>query len=372
MRLSKTAPSDRLRPAPSRTMPQNGPQPIRRQQIRDWRRPQLAPETKEYLRFVRIFGLSADMTLANILEGIAQTAPVGRVLHIEWDKKGLIRHREMKVKGAMVLFDHDAAAADLVRLAKQQTFLVRGESVHVSIWAKRAFHGNVEAANASRVLHIRGPRDVENFSEEGIRTVIMENQEVVKVLGSLALDAEAVITTELGGGKRLIEWRFFSNERQAKILLLILRRLFHKSLSVDPGPDPCWNERLYPRDRTGGKDVRYLPAISKGFKWPTVREDGRSSGAWEAHHLSGSMATKAAWERDQMLRETARKDFGHETQLVQKLHGRRKKPAPLDETQRQRIAAWTEAGVPRIGKDAPHQGSIEELLDPKKHYPFRF
>lgn len=343
--LCQEALDDMPRSEPFKRTPQREREPAyARPAHRYSTRPPIAPGTKEYLRFVRIFGLSTDMTLTDILEGIAQTAPVGRVLHIEWEKKGVVNHRGMEVKGARVLFDHDAAAADLVRLSKQQTFLVRGEPVFVSIWSKRAFHSNAEAENVSRVLHIRGPRDVEDFSEEGIRNFLLGDDRVVRALGPLGLDTEAVVTTELEGDKRRIEWRFFSNEKQAKIVLHILRRAFYKSLSVRPGPDPCWNERLYPKGRTGHKDARYLPATSGELRRPSVHGHGRVSSDKNNHHPPDKMFARPVWERDQILWGAAQKDGRVEDRLVRKSYGQHKKPRPLNESQKERISAWTQMG----------------------------
>ncbi|KAJ4396344.1 hypothetical protein N0V93_000563 [Gnomoniopsis smithogilvyi] len=347
------APEPRPRPEIFGTTPVTGPQPTYEQRNRGLGRRQSSPRRNDYYRFVRIFGLSADMTLADILRGIAQTAPVGRVLHVEWDRHGVTIHHGMEVKAAFVLFDTDAAAADLVRLAKQRVFRVRGESVYVGIWGNRAFSNNIENETASRVLHIRGPGDVEGFSEEGIRILLGANDRVIKALGPLGLDAEAFVTRKLGGGKRLIELRFFSNKKQAQPALLILRRAFYKLLSVTPGPDPCWNEALYPRGRTITKDARHLPAIRGQFNWPNVRGPEHASSDEDTHHSSKNMVTRPASEPDQMSWEGWPKDRTNDRELIKKLFGRRETPPPLDETQHERIAAWTQ--LSRSSKaDAQH------------------
>ncbi|CAN8106060.1 unnamed protein product [Discula destructiva] len=253
-----------------------GPRPEAARPFSLARRPSIAPGTKEYFRFARIFGLSADMTLADVLAGIAATAPVGRVLDISWDRPNrIVRRSGRDVRGAFVLFDHDAAPVDLVRLARQRTFRVRGEVLHVSVWTQRPFHGNTVAENSSRVLCLRGPRDVEGFSEEGIRELLMGNANVVKALGPLGLDAEAVKTTDWGGGQRLIEWRFFSNEKQCRVVFPIVRRYFYKELTIGYGRDPCWDEKVYPRQRMSSHKIRQLSGIAEALRAPNPRRRHR-------------------------------------------------------------------------------------------------
>lgn len=350
---SPAAPGSQRRPGPSRATLQEYAPAVRGQQTGSWSRPQISPGTKQYFRFVRIFGLSADMTLADILEGIAQTAPVGRVLHIEWEKRGERNYRGRQVKSAQVLFDHDAAAADLVRLAKQHSFLVRGESAHVDIWARRAFHSNADKElAASRVVHIRGRRDVESFSEEGIRRLVMENDRFVKALGPLGLDAEAVVTTEEGGGK-LIEWRFFSNERQAKPVIMILRRVFYKLLVIEPGPDPCWNRNLYPRSRTGNKDARLLRPPGKAFgnfEWPSVHGQGLVSSEKDFHRSLQKVFTEPGGDGDQMPWKRPRESREDDSQIFEKLYGGHSSPQPLNTRQHERVSAWTQIDQSSLSK----------------------
>lgn len=260
--LGRTAPAKDPPPDPRSFHRPRAPPPQRR--------PTRAPEAREYLRFVRLFNLAPDTTFIEILASLAATAPVGRVLDISWDKQGIVAHRGRQVRGAILLFDHDAAPIDLIRLARQKTFRVRGDTVFVSLYTARAFHRNVDTdAFSSRVLILRGLRDVDDFSAEAITELLMGNSQVVASLGSLGMNAEAVETTDWGGNQRMITWRFFSNEKQSRVVMPILRRHFNEQLSIIPGPDPCWNETLYPRSRASTHDYRHLGKVEKVLESPT-------------------------------------------------------------------------------------------------------
>lgn len=304
---------------------------------------QLSPNKKPIYRLVRLFNLSTDVTLADILEGIALTAPVGRVLHIEWDHRGSIHYRGEEKRGAFVLFDTYAAAMDLVCLAKRQTFRVRGKSVYTVISKTPAFYSDIERADASRVVCIRGPRNVEGFSEEGLRNILMGNDRLVQALGPLGLDAEACITKSLERGCKSITWRFFSQERQATPILLILRRAFYKSLLVQPGHDPCWNEDLYPKGRTVTRFAKYLPVPKKeAFDWPSVREDEHISTQKEAQHSPKESSVVSAWVRKQTPREDGHHDHKQDIGLIEEHYDPRNILPRLDERQEERVAACTQ------------------------------
>lgn len=308
-----------------------------------WGRTRLSPIKKTIYRLVRLFNLSTDVTLADILEGIAQTAPVGRVLHISWDERGSIHYRGEEKKGAFVLFDTYAAAMDLVRLARQQIFLVRGKSVYTTISTTPAFSSDIERADASRVICIRGPRNVEGFSEEGLRSILMGTDRLVQSLGPLGLDAEACITKSLDRGWKSITWRFFSQERQATPILLILRRAFGESLVVEPGHDPCWNEDLYPKGRTITRFAKYLPVPKKeAFDWPSVREDKHISTQKEHKHSAKESSMVPAWVRNQTPREDGQSDQEQDIELTEELYDSRNILLRLDESQEERIAARTQ------------------------------
>lgn len=352
-------------------------------------------------RCVRLFTLGSDVTLADILEGIAQTAPVGRVLHIEWEKHAIThQYGQESAKCAFVLFDTHAAALDLFRLAKQQTFLVRGKRVFASIWRQVAFDTNFEREDASRVVYIRGPRYVEGFNEEDMRKVLMRHERLVQTVGPLGLDAEACITEALGRGEKSITWRFYSQEKQARPVLAILRQAFYKKLRIRVGRDPCWNEDLYPKDRTNSSTDRFLPMpAKKEFSWPSVRKDNHISRDKQPTKLVRKYFIASAEDHKHMPKEKGQikhkqnsqqvekpsisptKDqelmpgkggqpvHERDIELIEKLYGSPDVPLRLDERQEERIAAWTQiTHLPKTNtqhdqeNDSPEQAENAQSL----------
>lgn len=202
---------------------------------------------KKYFRLSRIFGLQMSTTFVDIVRGIEHTAPVGRVLSIQFEKNTSVM-RGTEYKAATVLFDDEAAPVDLLQLAKQGTFLVCGACPFVAIHYGRAFHGNDHHELSSRVLVIRGRSDVAEFTEGGIRDLVANSPAAVRALGPLGLESEPVVIRDWEGTRHM-EWRFFDNEKQTRVLFLVLRRHFYKKLTIFPGRDPCWNPYLYPKDR---------------------------------------------------------------------------------------------------------------------------
>ncbi|KAF3760988.1 hypothetical protein M406DRAFT_334607 [Cryphonectria parasitica EP155] len=230
-----------------------------------------------FYRFARIFGLDPTVTHLDIVRGIAKTAPVGRVLSVAIPDK--IHSKNGKdLKAAIVLFDHAAAPQDLVRLAKQGSFLIRGQPPHVAIYYDRAFSGNDFSENSSRVLYLRGNPDEEGFTEERLRELLLGNDRVVQALGPLGLKSEPVKCSKLPSGQHFMEWRFFDNQRQARVLLQVLRQHFQGRVSITMGHDPCWNKTLYPRDRKNTGNAIYMGAMShaegkrKWAKWRGVKD----------------------------------------------------------------------------------------------------
>lgn len=303
----------------------------------------LSPNKKPIYRLVRLFNLSTDVTLAEILEAIAQTAPVGRVLHIEWDRRGSTQYRGEEKKGAFVLFDTYAAAMDLVCLAKRQVFLVRGKSVYTTISKTPAFYSDIERPDASRVICIRGARNVEGFSEEGLRGILMGTDGLIESLGPLGLEAEACVTKGLERGWKSITWRFFSQQRQATPILRILRQAFYKSLLVEPGHDPCWNEDLFPKGRMITKFAKYLPVPKKeAFDWPSVRGEEDISTQKEPQKSVQESSMVAARLRKPPAREDGNPDHEEDAELIEKVDDSPNILSRLDERHEERIAPSTQ------------------------------
>lgn len=218
-------------------------------------RPVLEPGQKQYYRFARIFGLDPATSLTDIVAGIMETAPVGRVLSVSFEKKVGHAKEGKNALSAFVLFDHEAGPRKLVGLAKAKKFSVLGACPFVAVYHERAFHANDHSETSSRVVRLKGRADVVDFNEQAIRNLLADNREVMKVMGPLGLAAETVITRDSQSGVRHMEWRFFDNQKQASVFVTLLRRQFYGKVSVQFGPDPCWDPGLYPRDGVNLEDA---------------------------------------------------------------------------------------------------------------------
>lgn len=231
-------------------------------------RPGLQPGQKEFLRFARLYNIPKGTTPSDITYSLAETAPVGRVLSVTMDKTG-----PQDRASAIILFDHDAAVRDLVRLARQRTFHIGGVTPHVAIYSKRAFHSNDQEPSSSRVLRIDGPRTTPHFSEDGIRELVHGSPQIMAALGEWGLASEPVVTVDHADGSRSMEWRFFHNLKQVRPMQMFLRRVFHGALSIRPGFDPCWNSTLYPRERESSPYQIHLNRLRPSTRW-TAQPEG--------------------------------------------------------------------------------------------------
>lgn len=326
----------------------------------DQRHEQVKTRARKFFRFVRIFGLDMHTTLADIVEGIAQTAPVGRVLSVRFERKTTIKNG-IEFKAALVLFDHRVAPIDLQRLARQGSFLVRGACPWVAVSYERSFHDNDFSELSSRVVLLHGRTDVADFSEEGIRDLIVSNTEAMRSLGPLGLESEPVWVRDWDG-RRYMEWRFFDNYKQARVFLQILRRYFHKQLSVAPGPDPCWNSSLYPKERQFSKRLTEpgsKPGHPRQARQHRAFDHVLPSPQFESllsELLGRRQAAKEAAAREQELqldelsqeededevREEKREPTGASTRPL----------SPMEEEKRKRIAMWSE-GLRKMSRGRP-------------------
>lgn len=298
------------------------------------REQETAAGRKQYYRFVRLFGLHPEVTHLDIVKGISETAPVGRVLSVDIGNK-VSKLNQKDVRFAFVLFDHEAAPQDLLRLSKQGSFLVHGETPHVALYRDRAFNNNDPADLSSRVLQLCGSPDVEGFSEEELRELLLSNQQVAQALGPLGLSSEPVEWRIVSKDKILMEWRFFDNHKQVKVLLPILRRLFYRELSVWPGPDPCWNSEIYPRDRHNTGNAMYL-----GFL-------GRTTEHFKQHRASGATSAPLFRGESTLPSRLAQIIGSRRSEAYDGARGKRgndmvQKDERLNKDERQRVRAWTE------------------------------
>ncbi|KUI57925.1 hypothetical protein VP1G_05258 [Cytospora mali] len=246
------------------------------------------PPPGKCYRAVHIAGLDPSVTLTDLIQSIAATAPVGMILSAQLvpatprtaSSSPPEGSTEAQPSGASaadgsepkpdlkadIIFGNSDAPYKLRQAAWEKTFLVKGKTPFVTINTSLIFAGPKAELRRSRVLHIRGPPDAEGFDEETIRGVLTSNAAAMETVGALGVSSESVETREEdeGGGSvvRVMEWRFFG-VLQARNFKRVLREHYGKRLQVDSAPDPCWDYR----------DMReYLRRVSVKGQGPTYRQ----------------------------------------------------------------------------------------------------
>ncbi|ROV91463.1 hypothetical protein VSDG_07134 [Cytospora chrysosperma] len=221
---------------------------------------------------VHITGLDPSITLAELLQSIAATAPVGMVLSarlLPAESTGAPRGQRRSDSNpsspsspsslkADIVFGNDNAPYDLRRRARDGSFLVRGRAPFVAVNNQLVFNRPKADLGRSRVLRIRGPAGVEGFNEEAMRHVLTSDAAAMEAVGALGVDSEPVETRdgyegegegegegerrgwEQEGGMRTMEWRFFDHV-QARAFKRALRDHYGRRLKIESGPDPCWD-----------------------------------------------------------------------------------------------------------------------------------
>lgn len=340
------------------------------------RRESVAAIKRDYFRFARIFGLDSSTTLTDIVEGIAQTAPVGRVLSVQFEKKTSTKNGR-ELKAANILFDHEDAPPNLVHLAKQGSFLVRDSCPWVTVYRGRAFHGNDDGEFSSRVVRIRGRADVADFSEEGIRDLMESSPTAMQALGSLGLESEPVRVRDDQDGTRQIDWRFFDNQRQTRVIIPILRRHFYRQLSITPGPDPCWNPTLYPKERTSFKSSFISPWFTKPERTWGPPRPSRHRGAPDCDLQSSQVESPLLSEllkRRQAAREAAARE--EERRLDEVSQGKSEDEAlqPPDKVKQEPTKAGTRLLLPSDEEEEQKRIAIwsEQLRKFSRGKPFGY
>ncbi|ROW08773.1 hypothetical protein VMCG_02720 [Cytospora schulzeri] len=236
------------------------------------------PPGKCYMA-VHITGLDPTLTLPELLQSIAETAPVGMVLSARLlpdknnnEPKGPRKKpRELyslssnphippppppppsSPQKADIVFGNENAPYELRQRARDGTFLVRGRTPFVAVNSQLVFNYPKVELRRSRVLRIRGPPGVEGFSEEAIRAVLAADATAMEAVGALGVQSEPVLMREeeeevkeggeegrTGGMVRVMEWRFFGTV-QAKAFKVVLREHFGRQLEIANAPDPCWD-----------------------------------------------------------------------------------------------------------------------------------
>lgn len=161
------------------------------------------------------------------------------------------RHTAQQQK-ADIVFGNEDAPYNLVRAARDRTFLVQGRTPYVAVNRQLLFRGTQIELRRSRVLRITGPPDEEGFDEETIRGVLLSSSAAMEAVGDIGVSSEPVETREevVGAGEgeggaaprtvRTMEWRFFDTT-QGKVFKRVLREHFGTRLMVRSAPDPCWD-----------------------------------------------------------------------------------------------------------------------------------
>ncbi|KAK7733667.1 hypothetical protein SLS53_008134 [Cytospora paraplurivora] len=194
--------------------------------------------------------LDPDVSLPELLQSIARTAPVGAIA-----SAFLLPNQQKRAsKGAKVNFNQRRAAMELVRLSREKTFLVRDRTPFVAEHRKElAARGALQSippslseCSQTRVLVVQGPAEVEGFYEPSIRQLLVADEAAMRDSGPFGVQSEAVITTDSPDGtRRSIEWRFVSYSAQALPFKKVIKRHFGKQLRVTHGRDPCCAEDIY-------------------------------------------------------------------------------------------------------------------------------
>lgn len=201
-------------------------------------------------RGVIVTGLDPNVSLPELLQSIARTAPVGAVASAFL----LPRQQQGANKGAKVNFNQRRAAMELVRLSREKTFLVRDRTPFVTEHRKglaargasQSLPPPLSECYQTRVLLIEGPVGVEGFDEASIRQLLVSEDAAMMDCGPFGVESEAVITTDSPDGtRRSIEWRLFSYSAQALPFKKVIKGHFGKQLRVTHARDPCCAEKIY-------------------------------------------------------------------------------------------------------------------------------
>lgn len=224
-------------------------------------------------RAVIITGLDYDVTVTELLQSIARTAPVGAISsafllprqsrHAYYPNP---RSRwppargDMLAAGAKVSFNQRWAAMELVRLAREKVFRVRDRAPFVTEDRSRShLHADGPPPPLSqyvqtRVLVLEGPPRLEGFDEPAIRQLLRSNGAAMMDAGPYGDLSEPVVTKDLKNGVRRMEWRFFSYAAQALPFKKIIRLHFGNRLTVRHGRDPCCPVQVWEEERRRNRE----------------------------------------------------------------------------------------------------------------------
>ncbi|PSR89012.1 hypothetical protein BD289DRAFT_481817 [Coniella lustricola] len=204
-----------------------------------------------HLRYVSLTGFPRSTTLCDVLRGIAQTAPVGRIKRISFRQPSNDSEpRDVKV---LILFDNIAAPYDLYRLSKSGAFFING--VQIRRCRLEGPTKEMQAAQCdkvSRTLVLSGRSSLQGFDAQNLLTMVMDrfpkdNPAIAWLFRGL--EFEPIKQVDFGNGRRRLVCRFVSKISQVVNLKIGIETVFEGRIRCSFGRDPCWDPDLYPWDR---------------------------------------------------------------------------------------------------------------------------
>lgn len=276
------------------------------------------PEPPHQNRAVIVTGLDRTVTVAEVLQAIASTAPVGAVSsayllprrHLDEPHRVLNRPGGPEAgAAAKISFNQRAAAMELVRLSRAKIFRVRGRTPYVTEDREGIqLRGPIppplsESASQTRVLLLEGPAEgVEGFDEVSIRRLLKTDLAASRDAGPFRDMSEPVITTLTDEGRQRMEWRFFSYSRQALPFKRVIKRHFGSRLKVSHGRDPCCSVHISEGARVRYYETKRLSLKKDGDGGELGQEEQR---AGEAPIEDSGRTIEPAGEDSEVTQETA-------------------------------------------------------------------
>lgn len=233
--------------------------------------PSLAAISWQY-RGVILHNLDLDTTLADITQGIADTAPAGMVREVRF----ATQPAQDFIRSALVVFHSSDAPLRLAKAAREKVFQVRGKTPYVELSSAQAAQFKTKNDThlwVSRVLDVRGmPEEFAKCDVEAMKEVIRTHPASKHEAQRYGLESEPIRWEEESGGQtksehqifvkphkrvslirtkltltlrafRQVLWAFFSFDKQAIPFRAALKSYFSlphtPQLIVNPSVDPC-------------------------------------------------------------------------------------------------------------------------------------
>lgn len=279
------------------------------------------PETvNNSSRAVIISALPHDVSVTEVLESIARTAPVGaissafllprpprRVYDSKAAAQGPPARDNMLGPAVKVNFNQRGSALRLIRLAREKVFQVRNKTPYVSEDRKGFLRSGdtkllpLSQYNQTRVLILEGAPNVKGFDEATIRQLLRSDATAMHHARSLGDLSESVITKTVDNGQRRMEWRFFSYSDQALPFKKVIKAHFGNRLSVRHGRDPCCPLKLWEAER------RRNQGHSKALSGAKKRQEYSENPTWTSGMEGVSESLESPTEASKLATEHIQK-----------------------------------------------------------------